>query len=64
MTKYIVDIKVKANLRTFIEHDSPKQAIESVKEEMMPTLPEELGDFEFSVIEVTETNAEESWDED
>ena len=64
MARYIVDIKVKANLRTFIEHDSIEQAIASVKDEVFPNIPDELGDFVFEIIEVLDTEAERSSDDD
>lgn len=60
MSKYIVDIKVKANLRAFIEHDSAEEAIEAVKTEMLNQLPDELGDFVFDLDKVIATIATES----
>lgn len=62
MSKYIVDIKVKANLRAFIEHDSAEEAIEAVKTEMLNQLPDELGDFVFDLDKVIATIATESED--
>lgn len=62
MTKYIVDVKVKANLRAFIEHDTEKQAIKSVLNEMFPQIPDELGDFEFELKDIGEVEATESED--
>jgi hypothetical protein len=64
MSKYIVDIKVKANLRAFIEHDSAEEAIEAVKTEMLNQLPDELGDFVFDLDKVIATIATESEDQD
>ena len=60
MTRYIVDLKVKANLRAFIEHESEAEAIKAVEGEMLSILPDELGDFVFELIEVTDKEAEES----
>lgn len=62
MSKYIVDIKVKANLRAFIEHDSAEEAIEAVKTEMLNQLPDELGNFVFDLDKVIATIATESED--
>ena len=62
MSKYIVDIKVKANLRAFIEHDSAEEAVEAVKTEMLNQLPDELGDFVFDLDKVIATIATESED--
>lgn len=64
MSKYIVDIKVKANLRAFIEHDSAEEAIEAVKTEMLNQLPDELGYFVFDLDKVIATIATESEDQD
>ena len=64
MTRYIVDVKVKANLRAFIEHDSAEEAIEAVKTEMLNQLPDELGDFVFDLDKVIATIATESEDQD
>jgi hypothetical protein len=62
MTKYIVDVKVKANLRTFIEHDTEEQAINSVLNEMFPRISDELGDFVFELEDIGEVEATESED--
>lgn len=62
MTKYIVDIKVKGNLRAFIEHDTEAKAIKSVLTEMFPTIPDELGDFLFEISDIGEVEATESED--
>ena len=64
MTKYIVDVKIKANLRAFIEHDSADEAIEAVKTEMLNQIPDELGDFVFDLDKVIATIATESEDQD
>ena len=62
MTKYIVDVKIKANLRAFIEHDTEAKAIKSVLTEMLPTIPDELGDFLFEISDIGEVEATESED--
>ena len=62
MTKYIVDVKIKANLRAFIEHDTQAKAIKSVLTEMFPTIPDELGDFVFELSDIGEVEATESED--
>ena len=62
MTKYIVDVKIKANLRAFIEHDTEAKAIKSVLTEMFPTIPDELGDFVFELSDIGEVEATESED--
>jgi hypothetical protein len=62
MTKYIVDVKIKANLRAFIEHDTEAKAIKSVLTEMFPTIPDELGDFLFEISDIGEVEATESED--
>lgn len=64
MAKYIVDLKIKANLRAFIEHDSEQEAIKAVESEMLSIIPDELGDFVFELIEVTGKEAELSYDEE
>jgi len=64
MTKYIVDVKIKANLRAFIEHESEAKAIKSVLTEMFPTIPDELGDFVFELSDIGEVEATESEDQD
>jgi hypothetical protein len=64
MTRYIVDIKVKGNLRAFIEHDSADEAIEAVKTEMLTNLPEELGDFVIELNGFSNAEATESEDQD
>lgn len=64
MARFIVDIKIKANLRTFIEQDTAKQAIAYVKNEMFESIPEELGDFSFEIEEVLEYEAERSIDDE
>ena len=64
MARFIVDIKIKANLRTFIEQDTAKQAIAYVKNEMFESIPEELGDFSFEIEEVLESEAERSIDDE
>jgi hypothetical protein len=64
MTKYIVDVKIKANLRAFIEHDTEAKAIKSVLTEMFPTIPDELGDFVFEISDIGEVEATESEDQD
>ena len=64
MTKYIVDVKIKANLRAFIEHDTKAKAIKSVLTEMFPTIPDELGDFVFELSDIGEVIATESEDQD
>ncbi len=64
MTKYIVDVKIKANLRAFIEHDTEAKAIKSVLTEMFPTIPDELGDFVFELSDIGEVEATESEDQD
>ena len=64
MTKYIVDVKIKANLRAFIEHDTQAKAIKSVLTEMFPTIPDELGDFLFEISDIGEVEATESEDQD
>lgn len=62
MTKYIIDVKIKANLRAFIEHDTEEQAIKSVLKEMFPRIPDELGDFVFELEDIGEVEATESED--
>lgn len=62
--KYIVDVKIKANLRAFIEHDSEAKAIKSVLTEMFPRIPDELGDFVFELSDIGEAVATESEDQD
>lgn len=62
MTKYIIDVKIKANLRAFIEHDTEEQAIKSVLKEMFPRIPDELGDFIFELEDIGEVEATESED--
>ena len=64
MSKYIVDVKIKANLRAFIEHDTEAKAIKSVLTEMFPTIPDELGDFVFELSDIGEVIATESEDQD
>jgi hypothetical protein len=64
MSKYIVDVKIKANLRAFIEHASEAEAIKSVLTEMFPTIPDELGDFVFELQDIGEVEATESEDQD
>ena len=64
MTKYIVDVKIKANLRAFIEHDTEAKAIKSVLTEMFPQIPDELGDFVFELSDIGEIEATESEDQD
>ena len=64
MTRYIVDVKIKANLRAFIEHDTEAKAIKSVLTEMFPTIPDELGDFLFEISDIGEVEATESEDQD
>jgi hypothetical protein len=64
MTKYIVDVKIKANLRAFIEHDTKAEAIKSVLTEMFPTIPDELGDFVFELSDIGEVEATESEDQE
>ena len=64
MTKYIVDVKIKANLRAFIEHESEAKAIKSVLTEMFPTIPDELGDFVFELSDIGEVEATESKDQE
>jgi uncharacterized protein YeeX (DUF496 family) len=64
MTKYIVDVKIKANLRAFIEHDSEAKAIKSVLTEMFSTIPDELGDFVIELSDIGEVIATESEEQD
>ena len=64
MTKYIVDVKIKANLRAFIEHDTEAKAIKSVLKEMFPNIPDELGDFVFELEDIGKAEATESEDQD
>ena len=64
MTRYIVDIKIKANLRAFIEHDSKAKAIKAVLNEMLPTIPDELGDFVFELEDTSNPEITESEDQD
>ena len=59
MSKYVVDYKAIIDLRFFIEHDTPKQAIQAVESEVLVNLPEELGDFVIEHIEIIDRQAEE-----